>query len=493
MPPRFKELYKPVPTNGDVRQRRLSLEAQLRRFKREQAFMGKRLRFRQSQESETESEYEFTPSDTAKISSGLKSSKRETRVASLATLGAKLEQPSEELRRFVLEGECMDILVGFLGTTDASEKLQCLWCLTNIAAGEAAMAERALEAVPYLLELISSDDMELQNQAIWAVGNLAAEGEAERERLYANGVLAPLVEILSGTPDKEVLQTTCFALSNMARRPNSYTDRLFELGLPQTVARRLGQFSDDAGCVAELAWVCVYLTASSTDQQLAQIVQTGAVDQLLAHALGAPATAHTVLIPVTRTLGNIAAGTDAQTHELVAKDGFLELILRGIESTSSRALEKESLWVLSSVTAGRTEDVDAVVNAGAVERLVRIVEKRNFDIKKEAAYSLLNIAIVGQRAADLPNEQLVPEFVEFVRSHDDELIRMGIHYFALLFEQLPARRGVQLLKAVPAAIDALETQMAVTESDDARALLSALIDDYYSDEPAAEGAMVPQP
>ncbi|KAJ2805202.1 hypothetical protein H4R21_001350, partial [Coemansia helicoidea] len=448
MPPRFKELYKPVPTNRDVRQRRLSLEAQLRRYQREQVFMGKRLRFRQSQESETESEYEFTRSDTASISSGLKSPKRETRVASLATLGAKLEQPSEELRRFVLEGECMDLLVGFLGTTDASEKLQCLWCLTNIAAGEAAMAERALDAVPYLLELISSDDVELQNQAIWAIGNLAAEGEAGRERLYANGALPLLVEVLSGTPDKEVLQTACFALSNMARRPSSYADRLFELGLPQTVARRLGQFRDDAGCVAELAWVCVYLTASGSDQQLGQVVRSGAIDQLIAYALDAPDTEPAVLIPVTRALGNIAAGTDAQTHELVAKDGFLELVLRGIESRSSRALEKESLWVLSSVTAGRTEDVDAVVDAGAVAQLTHIVQSRGFDIKKEAAFSLLNIAIVGCRVADLPNDQLVPEFVEFVRSQDEELVRMGIQYIALLFEQLPARRGVQLLKAV---------------------------------------------
>ncbi|KAJ1722618.1 hypothetical protein LPJ61_005910 [Coemansia biformis] len=482
MPPRFKELYKPTPSGRDVRQRRLSHEAQLRRFQREQVFMGKRLRLRQSQESETESEYEFSPSDTTSVCRGLKSPKREVRIAALATLGTKLEQPSEELRRFVLEGECVDALIGFLGTTDASEKLQSLWCLTNIAAGEVAMAEKALPAVPYLLELISSDDVELQNQAIWAIGNLAAEGETGRERLFANGVLQPLVDVLSDTRDSMVLQTACFALSNMARRPNSYFDRAFELEVPQKVAQRLVQFSGDSACVAELAWVCAYLTASSSEQQLDQLLRTGAIDSLLQHALGAPETEFATLIPVTRTLGNVAAGTDAQTHALVSKDGFLDLIIRGIEITSSRALEKESLWVLSSVTAGRKEDVDAVVAAGAVARLVSIVEKRNFDIKKEAAFSLLNIAIVGQRIADLPNEQLVAEFVEFIRSQDEELVRMGIQYIALLFEHLPDRCGVQLLKGVAGGIDALENQMVATESDDARALVSALVDDYYNDE-----------
>ncbi|KAJ2782967.1 hypothetical protein H4R18_001983 [Coemansia javaensis] len=482
MPPRFKELYKPLPTGRDVRQRRLSQEAQLRRFQREQLFMGKRLRFRASQESETESEYEFTPSDTDAIRRGLKSTRRKDRAASLETLSAKLEQPSEELRRFVLEGECVDILVELLGTTDAEEKLQSLWCLTNIAAGEAAVAERVLAAVPHLLALMTSDDAELQNQAIWAVGNLAAEGEAVREKLFAGGALRPLVDVLSETHDAAVLQTACFALSNMARRPNSYFGRVFELGLPGTVAERLVEFKDDAGCVAELAWVCAYLTAASSVEQLDQIMCTGAVDSLLQQALGADESVHAMLIPIMRTLGNVAAGTDAQTHALVGKDGFLGLLIRCIESTSSRALEKESLWVLSSVTAGRKEDVDAVVDAGAVASLTRIVLKRSFDIKKEAAFSLLNTAIVGQRIADLPNEQLVPEFVEFVRCQDQELVRLGIQYIALLFEHLPDRGGARLLRGVTGGIDALEAHVAVAECDDARAMASALIDEYYVDD-----------
>ncbi|KAJ1944139.1 hypothetical protein EC988_006060, partial [Linderina pennispora] len=72
MKPRFKELYKHTPTGREVRQRRLSHEAQLRRSHREQLFMGKRLRYRLTEDSETESEYEFTPSDTAIITRGLK-------------------------------------------------------------------------------------------------------------------------------------------------------------------------------------------------------------------------------------------------------------------------------------------------------------------------------------------------------------------------------------------------------------------------------------
>ncbi|KAI9505294.1 hypothetical protein GGI25_003623 [Coemansia spiralis] len=479
MPPRFKELYKHVPSAKETRQRRLLHEAQLRRLQREQVFMGKRLRYRTPQESETESEYEFTPSDTAEIARGLKSADHEERIKALESLSMKLEQPSEELRKFVLEGECVHLLIELLNATNAEEKLQSLWCLTNIAANESNLAEKVFPAVPYLLSLLSSDGFELKNQAIWALGNLAAEGENAREYLYANGALVQLVDILRSATDPTILQTVCFAISNMARMPSTYFNVLFELKLPQAIANQLYTFKDDCGCIAELAWVCTYLTASSSEQQLDQLISTGLIDTLLQHAQPLD---NAKLIPVIRTLGNIAAGTDTQTHKLVSNSEFLKLIVRCIEVTSSRAVEKEALWVLSSVTASREEDVDAAVQIGIIPDLVRIVEKQNFDIKKEAAFSLLNIAIVGQRVVDLPNDRLVNEFVEFIKSQDDQLVRMGVQYISIIFEHLPAHDGIDLLRKVPGGIDALENLVAVTDNDEIRLTVSTLIDMYYGEE-----------
>ncbi|KAJ1871940.1 hypothetical protein LPJ57_005133 [Coemansia sp. RSA 486] len=482
----IKRLYKPNPTGKDVRQRRLLREAQLRRLQREQLFMGKRLRFRTPQESETESEFEFTPSDTTNIIRGLKSAKHEERMEALKNLSAKLEQPSENLRGFVLDGACIELLVGFLAGTDSEEKLQSLWCLTNITGFEGRLAEQVLPATPYLVSLLDSHDMELKDQAAWTLGNLASEGPNIREHLYANGVLKPLVE-LAGTEDRTLLQTVCFALSNMARKPSTYFDQMFDMGLPQVIAKQMQRFRGDVDCVRELAWVCAYLAAASSEQQVDVILETGAVDVILESALmavdqdGSAAQTSGLLIPAIRTLGNIAAGTDSQTRTLVSKPGFIRLLVRCIESTSSRAVEKESLWVLSSITACCKTDVDAVVNAGVVPDLVRIIEKQNFDLKKEAAYSLLNIAIVGQRIGDLPNEQLVKEFVEFVRSADEELVRMGVQFLSLLFEQLPGELGVEMLRKVEGGVDALETLIAVTEDDDIRATVSALIDQYYGE------------
>ncbi|KAJ2720429.1 hypothetical protein GGI07_004616 [Coemansia sp. Benny D115] len=499
MPPRYKEHYKQVPTGKEMRQRRLVHEAQIRRLQREQLFMGKRLRLRSPQESETESEYEFTSSDTTQIVRGLKSSGHSERMEALQNLSIKLEQPSEELRRFVAEGNCIDLLIRFLETTDADEKLQSLWCLTNIAALDSRLAQRVLPAMPLLLTLLSGDSIELKNQAVWALGNLAAEGEDIREKLHANGVL-PLLIGLVDTKDATLMQTTCFAISNMARKPNSYFDELFALGLPEKVAQQLAAFKDNAECVAELAWVYVYLAASSNEQQISRILDTGAIDLLLQCATASiftePAIAENksgqnsgacnsaLLIPIVRTLGNIAAGgNDMQTHQLTSKPSFMPLLVKCIESTSSRALEKESLWVLSSVTATAAEITPALVSS-VVPDLVRIVEKQNFDIKKEAAFSLLNISMSneGRCFKELPNERLMREFVEFIKSQDEEMVRMGVQYVHIAFDQLDGRSGPELLASVNNGIDALENLMAVTKDDDTRTMASVLIDRYYGDD-----------
>ncbi|KAJ2482903.1 hypothetical protein IWW56_000745 [Coemansia sp. RSA 2131] len=480
MPPRFKELYKPRPTNSDVRQRRLLHESQLRQLQREQMFMGKRLRLRTPQESETESEYEFTPSTTSALVAGLHSTNRDERIAALANLSTRLEQPSHELRTYVETGSCMDVITRVLAASDAEATLQALWCLTNIAGGEPRMAERALEAAPNVVSLVESQSVELQNQAIWALGNMAAEGERARNQLHANGVVDAIVDVVKTTRDALVLQTACFALSNLARKPSAFFAYLFDLCVPQAVAQQLRVFGGDAECVAELAWVCVYLSASSSASQIDAVVASGAVDLLVEYATKSNVGSAT-LIPIIRMLGNIAAGTDAQTHALASNPLFVTLLVRSIESTSSRAVEKEALWVLSSVTAGSSDDVDIMVRAGVVSDLVRIIGTQNFDIRKEAAYSLLNIAIVGQRTSDLPNRDLAPHFVEFIACQDEELVRMGVQYVALLFEHLPNRQGPKLLSKVAGAIDVLENLIAITPDDETRSLVSTLIDDYYAE------------
>jgi importin subunit alpha-6/7 len=120
----------------------------------------------------------------------------------------------------------------------------------------------------------------LQDQAAWAIGNIAAEGSEYRDLLRANGVLIPLIRLLDKkvlsfgatrtltkfavfnlhsiftldhttsftsyytfllifVQDVNLIQTVCFALSNLARGPDPKLDEFFKTGIDKILLKHL--------------------------------------------------------------------------------------------------------------------------------------------------------------------------------------------------------------------------------------------------------------
>ena len=95
------------------------------------------------------------------------------------------------------------LLVHQLSSLDPVAQMDSLWCLTNIASGTNAHTRTVLPSAPTLIALLSSASIKVQEQCVWCLGNLASEEADSRRQLIENGVLVPLIRMLSqGLPSK---------------------------------------------------------------------------------------------------------------------------------------------------------------------------------------------------------------------------------------------------------------------------------------------------
>lgn len=58
---------------------------------------------------------------------------------------------------------------------------------------------------------------------------------------------------------------------------------------------------------------------------------------------------------------------------------------------------KEAVWFLSNVTAGNESQVQQVIDANLLPKLIENLSKKDFQTQKEAAWAISNLTISGNR------------------------------------------------------------------------------------------------
>ena len=300
------------------------------------------------------------------------------------------------------------------------------------------------EALPTLISLLSSPNREVYEHAMWILGNIAAAPPpgtnsnvmnsmadpndklskiSGKEMLLNAGVMVPLLLCLEKNCDNVSLQRIgSWAISNFVEQQgksnkasnyggftgNYTTEHDIKLLIPSL--KRLLHLSDHE-ILNYTCWALSHL-CDSTASLIAAVVTTfdpkdppcGLVPRLveLLHHEN-----WRVTKPALRTIGNIVCAEydEDSTDKSSTPTDFTEVILeceavprlKRLIAHNNREIQKEACWTLSNIAAGTIDQIQAVIQSGAIPPLVQLVNDKKTDqeVRSEACWVVLNATSCG--------------------------------------------------------------------------------------------------
>mmetsp|Transcript_112227 Transcript_112227/g.198826 ORF Transcript_112227/g.198826 Transcript_112227/m.198826 type:complete len:650 (+) Transcript_112227:82-2031(+) len=325
-------------------------------------------------------------------------------------------------------------LVQLLADSSSAVQLEAAWALTNMASGSSTQTSTLVEAgvVQALFKALLSPTIaqrgDFCNQVLWALGNIAGDGDVGlRDHLLAAGVVEVLGQLFQQVPGfawnmherTEVLQTFTWLMSCLcAGRP---APPLEEVDCAFDFFSQVLTGTQDLRMLSEALWGLCYLLEGADEVQRLGDSRASRGARLLAAGFGdgeeppRPPAVHPVVAQVVRSLGSPACRSPATAPALRLIGGFVSssnpdfadvVIAAGalkalhnliVETKLPVQMRRDATWVLSNIAAGTRMQAQALLNeAGVWDALCRSLEQGSSqEVRHESAWAIANLAKQG--------------------------------------------------------------------------------------------------
>ncbi|XP_030882010.1 transmembrane and coiled-coil domain-containing protein 6 isoform X3 [Leptonychotes weddellii] len=434
----------------ELRCRRREREAALRKARREQQLVSKRL-LRDDVLEEVEGGCVAKILGEAEIQQFLRLAQRGTeekeRERALVSLRRGLQHPETQQTFIWLEGS-IRTLVGLLTSSQALLQLEAARCLHELSHSEqSAVAEACLPATSYLLTYLSGHSSDFIELCLYTLGNLIVESEAVRRQLLPQGIVPALAACIQ-SPHLTVLEALGYALSQLLQAkeaPEMIIPSVLGSILPQHILRLLQPGPKlNLGVAVEFAWCLHYIICSQVNNAL--LIYHGGLSTLglllldMAAAVQRTEDAGLELLacPVLRCLSNllteaaveVGGGPNQLDDERVVAALF---ILLQFFLQKQPSLLPEGLWLLNNLTANSSSFCTSLLSMDLIEPLLQLLPVSNVVLTV-----LCNVAEKGPAYCQhLWPGPLLPCLMGMLASSDTEGVGQSLELLQLLFLYRP--------------------------------------------------------
>lgn len=158
-------------------------------------------------------------------------------------------------------------------------------------------------------------------------------------------------------------------------------------------------------------------TLSRTSERVEELLNLSILPQLI--RLLAPRFGRPLNAPALRTIGNIAAGTDAQVDCIIEAGGVSSVV--ALLSATDSDLQREAAWTLSNMAIGGVSHLEALLATKAVPYLIKVALHSEFRVSREAGWALCNIlggASPDQLAGLATEPNIMLAMTKMLEGHD---------------------------------------------------------------------------
>ncbi|KAJ6253150.1 importin alpha [Anaeramoeba flamelloides] len=390
-----RKKFKNTATRVSSRDKRLEITVKISKDKRESRLMKRRNLVHVNQKIENKSvttQEEIPPIEDLPIFAELVKSKqidecyRGTRAIKLL-LSEETDPPID----LVINTNVAPYFNEFLSLDNYPDlQFESTWALSNLCSENTTQTKYIVDlgVIPKLVRLISSPDIRVCEQAMWALGNIAGDNTQFRDQILQQKKLFEQISqiFLRNDLTNDVAKTASWALSNFVDgkpRPE------FELVKDSVPIFKMLLNENLIFLVVDACWGFSKLCLGN--KKIIDVILENNILDIFVNYLSS--TNVSLKHPSLRIIGSMLSGNHLQT-EKVLQFGVLEP-LKDLLNDTLIEIRRAALFAISNITAGNQEQVNRVLTCGIIPILMDLFEHDINPIKKEVCWVISNAIFSG--------------------------------------------------------------------------------------------------